>query len=120
MNSNSEYLLALAPFESYEGDRSPRSERLKTVNLWIQIARIVQTSYLQIPSQFKSDAIGDESVVVSEPQQLADLGNAENPLVSIAYEGLFWGTYSSTWESILELAEKVNRPNSRLCLIPSI
>jgi len=109
-------IISLAPFENYEGDKSPLKERLQTATLWIQIARIIGAPYLQVPSQFKPDAIGDDSVVVSELQQLADLGSAESPIVSIAYEGLSWGTYYPTWESTLELAYKIDRPNFGLCL----
>ncbi|KAJ5756271.1 AP endonuclease family 2 [Penicillium manginii] len=109
-------IISLAPFENYEGDRSPLGQRLQTATLWIGIARIIEASYLQVPSQFKPDAIGDESVIVSDLQQLADLGTAESPIVSIAYEALSWGTYFSTWESTVTLAEKVNRSNFGLCL----
>ncbi|CAI7581195.1 unnamed protein product [Penicillium pancosmium] len=100
-------IISLAPFENYEGDKSPLSQRLQTATLWIQIARIIGAPYLQVPSQFKPDAIGDECVIVSELQQLADLGTAERPVVSIAYEALSWGTYYSTWESTVPLAEKL-------------
>lgn len=109
-------ILALAPFENYEGDRSPLKNRLEKAALWIQVARIIGAPYLQVPSQFKPDAVGDESIVVSELQQLADIGSAESPVVSIAYEALSWGTYYSTWESTVPLAEKVNRSNFGLCL----
>ncbi|CAI7665104.1 unnamed protein product [Penicillium manginii] len=100
-------IISLAPFENYEGDRSPLGQRLQTATLWIGIARIIEAPYLQVPSQFKPDAIGDESVIVSDLQQLADLGTAESPIVSIAYEALSWGTYFSTWESTVTLAEKL-------------
>jgi sugar phosphate isomerase/epimerase len=71
---------------------------------------------LQIPSNYKPDAIGDKDVVISELQQLADIGSAEQPVVSIAYEYLSWGTHCSTWEVALQYVNEVNRPNFGLCL----
>ncbi|KAB8071123.1 4-hydroxyphenylpyruvate dioxygenase [Aspergillus leporis] len=109
-------ILSLAPFENYEGDSSPLIDRLQRAAHWIETARILQSPYLQVPGQFKADAIGDEVVIVSELRQLADLGSSKQPLVSIAYEPMSWSTYYSTWESSLRLVEAVNRPNFGLCL----
>lgn len=109
-------ILSLAPFENYEGDNSPLRDRLEKAARWIELARILHAPYLQVPSQFKSDAIGNEDVVTFELQQLADLGLCKEPLVSIAYEPMSWSTYYSTWEDSLQLVRAVNRPNFGLCL----
>lgn len=109
-------ILALAPFENYEGDNSPLRDRLQKAARWIEIARILRAPYLQVPSQFKTNVIGNEDVITSELQQLADLGSSKQPLVSIAYEPLSWGTYHNTWEDSLQLVQAVNRPNFGLCL----
>lgn len=109
-------ILALAPFENYEGDNSPLSNRLQKAVRWIEIARILGAPYLQVPSQFKADAIGNGDVITAELQQLTDLGSSEQPLISIAYEPLSWGTYHNTWEDSLQLVQAVNRPNFGLCL----
>lgn len=109
-------ILALAPFENYEGDNSYLRDRLQKAARWIEIARVLHASYLQVPSQFKTDAIGNEDVITSELQQLADLGSSKRPLVSIAYEPLSWGTYYNTWQDSLQLVRAVNRPNFGLCL----
>lgn len=109
-------ILSLAPFENYEGDRSPLSGRLEKAAHWIEVARTLRAPYLQIPSIYKPDAIGDEAVVISELQHLADIGSAKQPLVSIAYEPLSWGTHCSTWECALRYVNAVDRPNFGLCL----
>ncbi|KAJ5408467.1 hypothetical protein N7509_002350 [Penicillium cosmopolitanum] len=109
-------ILSLAPFENYEGDRSPIEDRLAKAKHWIGIARILRAPYLQIPSNFKADAIGDRDVVISELRQISDIGSAEEPVVSIAYEYLSWGTHCSTWQVALQYVNEVNRPNFGLCL----
>ncbi|KAH1291403.1 hypothetical protein KXV92_009717 [Aspergillus fumigatus] len=109
-------ILSLAPFENYEGDRSPLSDRLQNARHWISVARVLNASYLQVPSNYKLDAIGDKDVVISELKQLADIGSAEQPVVSIAYEYLSWGTHCSTWEVALQYVNGVDRPNFGLCL----
>ncbi|PLB45004.1 4-hydroxyphenylpyruvate dioxygenase [Aspergillus steynii IBT 23096] len=115
-DANNVEVLALAPFENFEGARSPLSTRLATAKHWLAIARILKAPYVQVPSQFNPDAITDENVIVHELQQLADLGSAETPVVAIAYEYLSWGTYCSTWDTALRLVQLVNRPNFGLCL----
>ncbi|KAJ5758540.1 hypothetical protein N7520_005696 [Penicillium odoratum] len=109
-------IISLAPFENYEGDQSPLSDRLQKATHWIEVARILQAPYLQIPSNFKANAIGDRDVVISELRQLADIGSAKHPTVSIAYEYLSWGTHCSTWETALEYVNHVDRANFGLCL----
>lgn len=72
-------ILAVAPFDSCEVDNPPIHDRLQKAFCWIGIARICCAPYLQVPSQYKTDAIGNEGVVTSELQQLADLGSSKIP-----------------------------------------
>ncbi|CRG91867.1 hypothetical protein PISL3812_08921 [Talaromyces islandicus] len=109
-------IVSLAPFENYEGDPSPLSDRLSKATHWIKVARALGATYLQIPSNFKPDAIGDTDIVISELQHIAEIGSAEQPVISIAYEYLSWGTHCSTWETALKYVNEVNRPNFGLCL----
>ncbi|KAJ5168260.1 3-dehydroshikimate dehydratase [Penicillium canariense] len=109
-------ILSLAPFENYEGDRSPLVDRLQKAMRWIEVARMLHAPYLQVPAHYGTDAVGDESVIISELRQLSSLGSAKQPLVSIAYEPMSWSTHHSTWESSLELVHAVDRPNFGLCL----
>lgn len=109
-------IVSLAPFENYEGDPSPLSDRLSKATHWVGIARALCATYIQIPSNFKPDAIGDREIVVSELRHFAEIGSAEQPVISIAYEYLSWGTHCSTWETALEYVNQVNRPNFGLCL----
>lgn len=109
-------IIALVPFENFEGSKSPLQDRLAVASHWIDIARILRATYIQVPSQYNRDCIGDEAVVVSELQQLADLANAATPVISIAYEPMSWGIHYPTWESSLRLAELVNRDNFGICL----
>jgi sugar phosphate isomerase/epimerase len=109
-------ILSLAPFENYEGDRSPLIDRLQKASQWIEIARILHAPFLQVPAQYGVDAIGDEDIITRELRQLCDLGSSKQPLVSIAYEPMSWSTCHSTWESSLKLVESVSRENFGLCL----
>lgn len=109
-------ILSLCPFENYEGHNSPLQERLAKASSWMDIARVLGAAYLQVPAQFGLNATGDEAVVVSELQELADLGTAAEPAVYIAYEPMSWSTYYSTWQSTVRLTELVNRKNFKICL----
>ncbi|KAJ5454360.1 uncharacterized protein N7458_005316 [Penicillium daleae] len=109
-------ILSLAPFENYEGDRSPLLDRLKKATQWIKVARTLCAPFLQVPAQYDADAIGDEDVIITELRQLCDMASSEQPVVSIAYEPMSWSTYHSTWESSLRLVDAVARENFGLCL----
>ncbi|EYE92113.1 sugar phosphate isomerase/epimerase family protein [Aspergillus ruber CBS 135680] len=112
-------IVSLAPFENFEGSTTPLEKRLEIAQHWIRIARNLGALYLQIPSHYKADedeSAGDEALRISDLQKLADIGSAEQPIVSIAYEALSWGTHYSTWEDSLYVVEKVNRSNFGLCL----
>lgn len=110
-------IVSLAPFENFEGSTTPLEERLEIARHWIGIARKLGALYLQIPSHYKAEeSTGDEALRISDLQKLADIGSAEQPVVSIAYEALSWGTHYSTWEDSLYVVEKVNRSNFGLCL----
>lgn len=109
-------IIALVPFENFEGSKMPLQDRLAVAARWIEIARIMQATYIQVPSQYNPACIGDENVIVSELQQLADLASATKPAIRIAYEPMSWGIHFPTWESALRLAELVNRFNFGICL----
>lgn len=109
-------VIALAPFENFEGSTSPLQDRLTIAAHWIDISRTLRAKYLQVPSQYDRNCIGDEAVVVSELQQLADLASAAAPVISIAYEPMSWGIHYPTWELALRLAQLVDRDNFGICL----
>ncbi|KAL4865904.1 hypothetical protein BDV12DRAFT_173705 [Aspergillus spectabilis] len=109
-------IISFAPFENFEGSKSPLKDRLAVAAQWLDLARILGATYLQIPSQYGTESIGDEAVIVSEMQQLADLASSLSPVISIAYEPLSWGVYFSTWEDAVWLTHLVNRDNFGLCL----
>lgn len=109
-------IISLAPFENFEGTKSPIKERLSAAAQWLDLARLLGATYLQIPSQYSTDSIHDEAVIVSEMQQLADLASSLSPVISIAYEPLSWGVVYSTWDDALRLTQLVNRDNFGLCV----
>jgi sugar phosphate isomerase/epimerase len=115
-NENNIQALSLAPFENFEGAKSPLESRLQLAKQWLNIARLLRAPYLQVPSTFMTDCSRDAAVITNELQALADLASADQPTISIAYEALSWGTNHSTWESALDLVKSVNRPNFGLCM----
>ncbi|RMJ21947.1 Xylose isomerase-like TIM barrel [Aspergillus sp. HF37] len=110
------HILSLAAFENFEGHNTPLEDRLHHAGQWIEIASRLRATHLQVPSQYSLDSTGDPDVLIPELRQLADLGRASRPPVSIAYEALSWGTHHSTLESSLRVVEAVDRPNFGLCL----
>ncbi|KAL5335067.1 xylose isomerase-like protein [Aspergillus crustosus] len=109
-------IISLAPFENFEGSKTPLKDRLAVATQWLDLARILGATYLQIPSQYNTDSVGDEAVIVSEMRQLADLASSSSPVISIAYEPLSWGVHYSTWEGVVRLTQLVDRENFGLCL----
>lgn len=109
-------ILSLAPFENFEGSKRPLVERLGIAEQWMDLVRTLGAAYLQVPAQYNPDSVGDDETIISELRQLADLGRATEPVISIAFEPMSWSIHYSTWESVLELIRKVDRPNFGMCL----
>lgn len=110
------HILSLCPFENFEGHPSPLESRLEVAKEWIGLARVLKAEYVQVPAQFRQDASTDESVIVRELQQLADLAAAAEPQIGIAYEPMGWSIVHKSWESALELTKLVDRPNFGICI----
>ncbi|KAF2636188.1 AP endonuclease, family 2 [Massarina eburnea CBS 473.64] len=110
------HVLSLCPFENFEGSNFPIEERLQKAKRWMDLARILKAEHIQIPAQFDKMASNEESTIVSELQQLADLGTEAYPHVKLAYEPMGWSIRYTTWESVLHLTKLVNRVNFGICL----
>ena len=112
-------ILCLQPFLHYEGqvDRSEQKRKIEKLKLWFQLATILRTDVIQIPSNFQSQGITDDrAVLVRDLLEVAELGLQQTPVIKFAYEALCWGKYVNTWEQSWELVAAVNRPNFGLCL----
>lgn len=113
-------IINLQPFMHYEGllDRSRHDERIEEMKLWMDLAHILDTDIIQVPSTFLSrDQIsGDTDLIVSDLREVADLGLQEEPVIRFAYESLCWGTYVDTWEACWDIVQRVDRPNFGICL----
>ena len=112
-------ILCLQPFLHYEGqlDRSEQKRKIEKLKLWFQLAKILRTDVIQIPSNFQSDGTTDDrALLVKDLLEVAELGLQQTPVIKFAYEALCWGKYIDTWEQSWELVAAVNRPNFGLCL----
>ncbi len=113
------FILALQPFLNYEGllDSQEHAQMIKKLKLWFQIAKILGTDIIQIPSSFRTKGVtGAEAVIVKDMVEVAELGLQETPPVRFVYENLSWGTYVRTWEHVWNIVAKVDRPNFGLAL----
>lgn len=111
-------IVCLQPFMHYEGlrDRKWHAERVEEMKLWIQMAHILGTNVIAIPSTFLPEdvASGDLDLITADLQEVADLGAPEG--IQFAYENLSWGTYIDTWEQAYDIVQRVDRPNFGICL----
>ncbi|KAK5130853.1 hypothetical protein LTR08_001625 [Meristemomyces frigidus] len=111
-------IMCLQPFMHYEGlrDRQRHAQRIEEMKLWLNLAKVLGTNLISIPSTFlsKDEVSGDMGLIVRDLQQIADLGVLEG--IQFAYESLAWGTYSDTWEQSWEVVQRVDRPNFGICL----
>jgi 4-hydroxyphenylpyruvate dioxygenase len=111
-------IICLQPFMHYEGlrDRKWHAERVEEMKLWIQMAHILGTNIIAIPSTFLPADVtsGDLDLITADMREVADLGAPEG--IQFAYENLAWGTYVDTWEQAWEIVRLVDRPNFGICL----
>jgi 4-hydroxyphenylpyruvate dioxygenase len=113
-------IICLQPFMHYEGliDRRRHDERIEEVKLWMNLAHVLDTDVIQVPSSFLSrdEVSSDVNVMVADLQQIADLGLQQTPVIRFAYESLSWGTHVDTWEVCWDIVQRVNRSNFGICL----
>ncbi|KAF1944398.1 3-dehydroshikimate dehydratase [Clathrospora elynae] len=113
-------IICLQPFMHYEGllDRKRHNDRIEEIKLWMKLAHVLRTDMIQVPSSFlPHDQISsDTSLIVSDLQELADLGRQQKPTIRFAYESLSWGTYVDKWEVCWDIVQRVDRPNFGICL----
>ncbi|KAF2771185.1 3-dehydroshikimate dehydratase [Teratosphaeria nubilosa] len=111
-------IMCLQPFMHYEGlrDRQKHNARIEEMKLWLEMAAILGTNMISIPStcQPEDEMSGDIHLIVSDLRKVADLGAGKG--IQFAYESLCWGTYSDTWEQSWEIVQRVDRPNFGICL----
>jgi 4-hydroxyphenylpyruvate dioxygenase len=106
-------VICLQPFMHYEGlrDRKRHAERIEEMKTWILIAQVLGTDLIGVPSTFLPESQVDQSLIVPDLQEIADLGLQQNPPIRFAYESLAWGTYVDTWEKCYEVVQQVDRNN---------
>ncbi|ROW04718.1 hypothetical protein VMCG_04856 [Cytospora schulzeri] len=113
-------IICLQPFAHYEGllDREAHAQRIEILHFWIRLAHELGTDMIQVPSSFlPADHITtDMDLIVSDLQELADIGAASSPPVRFVYEALCWGTRADLWETSWEIVRRVDRDNFGLCL----
>jgi len=113
-------VVGLQPFMHYEGlrDRDWHAERVREMELWLKLAKILGTNLIQIPSSFLDSTVitGDRAVIVADLREVAELGMREDPTMRFAYESLAWGTYTDTWEQCYEIVQQVDMPNFGIVL----
>jgi 4-hydroxyphenylpyruvate dioxygenase len=111
-------IICLQPFMHYEGlrDRKWHAERVEEMKTWIQMAHILGTNLIAIPSTFLPVEVtsGDLDLITADLREVADLCAPEG--IQLAYENLAWGTYVDTWEQAYEIVQLVDRPNFGICL----
>ncbi|KAK8214858.1 hypothetical protein M8818_002441 [Zalaria obscura] len=111
-------VICLQPFMHYEGlrDRACHADRIEEMKLWIQMAHILGTDIIAIPSTFLPPEVasGDMDLIVADLREVADIGAPEG--IQFAYENLAWGTYVDTWEAAYSIVQQVDRPNFGICL----
>ena len=113
-------IVCLQPFWYDEGirDRFEHLYRIAQLKHRMQLAQILHTDIILIPSTFLSaDLLFPElETRVADLREAANLGAQQNPIIRFAYEGLCWGTHVDTWDACWEVVEHVDRPNFGICL----
>lgn len=112
-------VIGLQPFLFYEGllDPGEHEAKIKKLKVWFELAKILGTDIIQIPSNFQSfGTTGDLEIIVGDMIEVADLGIAETPPIRFAYESMCWSTHVDTWETMWEIVKRVDRPNFGCCL----
>ncbi|KAJ4397499.1 hypothetical protein N0V93_001729 [Gnomoniopsis smithogilvyi] len=114
------FIICLQPFLGYEGLKDPvaKQKLMDKLHRWFDLAHILETDMIQIPSSFApAEHMSDDlSVIVQDLQGIADLGAQQNPPLRFVHEALCFGTRVDLWETSWEVVKRVDRDNFGLCL----
>lgn len=109
----------LQPFWFYEGlvDRKEHEAQIKKLRLWMDLVKALGIQLIQIPTNWLAKGTTDDvNLIIKDLVEMAEIGLAQEPAVSFAYEAVAWGTHIDTWEGSWEIVKHVNKPNFGLCL----
>lgn len=113
-------IICLQPFSGYEGllDAEAKAKKLEKLHRWIELAHVLETDIIQIPSSFEpAEKVADSRErIVADLQVVADVGLKAEPVIRFVYEALAWGTRIDTWEQSWDVVKRVDRANFGLCL----
>lgn len=113
-------IICLQPFMGYEGliDAEAQKKKLEKLNRWIELAHVLQTDIIQVPSSFEpAEKVADSrDRIVADLQHVADIGLEAQPPLRFVYEALAWGTRINKWEESWDVVKRVDRSNFGLCL----
>lgn len=113
-------IICLQPFLHFDGlvDRIEHERHMEKLELWVQLARILNTDIIQIPANFlPAQFVADDlDLIVADLRKVADFGLAQSPPIRFAYESLCWSTRVDTWEACWDVVKRVDRPNFGMCL----
>lgn len=112
-------IICLQPFMHYEGllDRQLHQQRIDEMHHWVELAHNLGTDLILLPSSFLSEnqITNDMDLIVSDFQEIADIGLTTSPVVRYAFEALCWGTRVDTWEASWNVVKRVRRSNFGIC-----
>ncbi|KAK1962223.1 xylose isomerase-like TIM barrel [Colletotrichum eremochloae] len=113
-------IITLQPFMNFEGlvDREQHARRVEELRFWIQLAHVLGTDLIQIPSNIlPADQVSEDlDLHIADLTEVADIGAASEPPIRFSYESLSWGTRVDVWERCWEVVQRVDRPNFGMCL----
>ncbi|KAK2030317.1 xylose isomerase-like TIM barrel [Colletotrichum zoysiae] len=113
-------IVCLQPFMHFEGlvDRQQHDRRVEELRVWIQLAHVLGTDLIQIPSNIlPADQVSEDlDLHVADLAKVADIGAASEPPIRFSYESLAWGTRVDVWERCWEVVQRVDRANFGMCL----
>ncbi|KAJ4301121.1 hypothetical protein N0V90_003211 [Kalmusia sp. IMI 367209] len=108
-------ILTLNAFKNFEGNlQIPLDERLRQAQEWMDVALALGTRIIQVPSMFLPESTGEEKIIVSDLQALADLAAQYD--LDIAYEAVAFAKHNALWQDSLRITKLVQRPNFRICM----
>lgn len=114
-------VICLQPFLHYEGliNDTEHEQRLRKLDLWIQLAQQLHTDLIQVPSNFLSPNVttGDRNQIIEDMKTIAQIGAKVRPTpIRFAYEGIAWGTHVDTWDEVWDIVQAVNMSNFGTCI----
>jgi 4-hydroxyphenylpyruvate dioxygenase len=111
-------VVSLQPFRDFDGllDEERKRERIREFRTWLACARVLGAGIIGVPASIASEGRSRISVV-EDIRALVRMAAESDPPVTVAYEGLCFSAFVSTWQAAWDVVAEAGRGRGNVGIV---